>query len=106
MVYLHWKPPKLDACKVNTYGSRINVISLSGAGGVLRDSIEVWIQGFAVNLGACPILEAELWGIFWELSLAWDYGYRDVEIECDSSVVVTLLTFVMVSTHPLYNIIS
>ncbi|KAB5545180.1 hypothetical protein DKX38_013292 [Salix brachista] len=106
VVYLHWKPPKLGACKVNTDGSRINATGLSGAGGVLRDSTGGWIQGFAVNLGACHILEAELWGIFWGLSLAWDYGFRDVEIECDSDAAVTLLTSITISTHPLYSIIS
>ncbi|KAB5520268.1 hypothetical protein DKX38_024587 [Salix brachista] len=62
VVYLHWKPPRPGACKVNTDGSRINVTGLSGAEGVL------W------------------------LSLTWDYGYWEVEIECDSDVVVTLLT--------------
>ncbi|KAB5560806.1 hypothetical protein DKX38_005763 [Salix brachista] len=106
VVYLHWKPPKLGAYKVNTDGSRINATGLSGAGGVLRDSTGGWIQGFAVNLGACHILEAELWGIFWGLSLAWDYGFRDVEIECDSDAAVTLLTSITISTHPLYSIIS
>ena len=93
-------------CKVNTDESRINVTGISGAGGVLRDSNGAWIQGFSVNLGASSILEAELWGIFWGLKLAWDYGYRDVEIECDSVVAVTFLTSATVSTHPLYNIIS
>ena len=60
VVYLHWNPPNLGVCKVNTDGSRINTTDLSGAGGVLRDSTGGWIQGFAVNFGACPILEAEL----------------------------------------------
>ena len=106
VVYLHWKPPRPGVCKVNTDGSRINVTGISGVGGVLRDSNGAWIQGFSVNLGASSILEAELWGIFWGLKLAWDYGYRDVEIECDSVVAVTLLTSATVSTHPLYSIIS
>lgn len=92
--------------KVNTDRSRFNATGISGAGSVLRDSTGGWIQGFAVNLGACHILEAELWGIFWGLSLAWDYGFRDVEIECDSDASVTLLTAITVSTHPLYSIIS
>ena len=69
MVYLHWKPPKPGACKVNIDGSRINVTGLSGAESVLRDSTRDWIQSFAVNFGACPILEAELWGILWGLRL-------------------------------------
>ncbi|CAL9019915.1 unnamed protein product, partial [Prunus brigantina] len=87
---LQWKTPRTGACKVNTDGSRINATGLSGAGGLLRDATGAWIQGFIVNLGASTILEAELWGIFWGLSLAWDAGYCDVEIECDSNAAVAL----------------
>ncbi|KAI5339537.1 hypothetical protein L3X38_018809 [Prunus dulcis] len=54
---LQWKAPRPDACKVNTYGSKINATGLSGAGGLLQDAIGAWIQGFIVNLGASTILE-------------------------------------------------
>ncbi|KAF9686560.1 hypothetical protein SADUNF_Sadunf02G0001900 [Salix dunnii] len=75
VVYLHWKPSKPDDCKVNTDKSRINTTGFSGVGGVLR------------------------------LSLAWDYGYQDMEIKYDSGATATLLIFIMVSAHSLYNII-
>ncbi|CAL8137476.1 unnamed protein product [Prunus armeniaca] len=103
---LQWKTPRPGACKVNSDGSRINATCLSGAGGLLRDATGAWIQGFIVNLGASTILEAELWGIFWGLSLAWDAGYHDVEIECDYNVTIALLSSHTVPTYPLYNIIS
>ena len=106
VVQLQWKAPKTGTCKVNSDGSRINDTGFSGAGGLLRDTTGAWIQGFIVNLGACTILEAELWGIFWGLSLAWDAGYREVEIECDSIAAVALLSSPTVPTHPLYSIIS
>ena len=59
-----------------------------------------------MNLGANSILKAELWGIFWGLSLTWDAGYREVESECDSRVAITCLTSPTVPTHPHYSIIS
>ncbi|KAI5333293.1 hypothetical protein L3X38_023424 [Prunus dulcis] len=77
VVLLHWMAPLPGVCKVNTDGSRINSSGLIGAG-------------------------AELWGIFWGLSMAWDAGFRTVEIECDATSAVALLKSPIVSTHPQY----
>ncbi|CAL8991959.1 unnamed protein product [Prunus brigantina] len=83
--------PFPGVCKVNTDGSRINSSCLIGAGGLLRDSCGNWIKGFSANLGYGSIIEAELWGIFWGLNMAWDAGFRIVEIECDATSAVALL---------------
>ncbi|ONI27641.1 hypothetical protein PRUPE_1G097800 [Prunus persica] len=48
-------------------------------------------MGFSVNLGYGSVIEVELWGIFWGLSMAWDADFRTVEIECDSTSAVALL---------------
>ncbi|CAL8997057.1 unnamed protein product, partial [Prunus brigantina] len=47
-----------------------------------------------------------LWGIFWGLSLTWDFGFRTVEVESDSKVAVTLLNSLTIATHPLFSIIN
>lgn len=52
------------------------------------------------------VLDAELWGIFWGLSLAWDAGYQAVELQCDSSVAMNLINKPTSANHPLANIIS
>ncbi|CAL8992017.1 unnamed protein product, partial [Prunus brigantina] len=61
------------------------------AGGVLRDSSGQWMRGFAVNLGVGQVLEAELWGIYLGLKLAWDIGCSAVVFESDSATAVHLL---------------
>ncbi|VVA35374.1 PREDICTED: ribonuclease [Prunus dulcis] len=106
VVLLHWMAPLPGVCKVNTDGSRINSSGLIGAGGLLRDSCGNWIKGFSVNLGYGSVIEAELWGIFWGLSMAWDAGFRTVEIECDATSAMALLKSPIVSTHPLFSIIN
>ncbi|KAI5333774.1 hypothetical protein L3X38_023906 [Prunus dulcis] len=55
------------------------------AGGVLRDSSGQWMRGFAVNLGVGQVLEAELWGIYLGLKLAWDIGCSAVVLESNSA---------------------
>ncbi|KAL6276567.1 hypothetical protein ACE6H2_020168 [Prunus campanulata] len=106
VTHLHWQAPLLGTCKVNTDGGRNNTTGMIGAGGLLRDADGAWLKGFTGNLGVGSILEAELWGIFWGLSLAWDAGVRDVVIECDSSIAVDLINNPTGANHPLYNIIN
>ncbi|CAL2267138.1 unnamed protein product [Prunus armeniaca] len=106
VAHLYWMAPLPGGCKVNTDGSRINSSSLIGVGGLLRDSCGNWIKGFFVNLGHGSIIEAELWGIFYGLKMAWDAGFRIVEIECDATSTVALLKSPILSTHPLFSIIN
>ncbi|CAL8995807.1 unnamed protein product, partial [Prunus brigantina] len=101
VVCLHWMAPLPNVCKINTDGSRINSSCHIEVGGLLRDSCGSWIKGFSVNLGYGSIIEAELWGLFWGLNMAWDAGFHMVEIKCDATPVVALLKSLIVSTHPL-----
>ncbi|CAL2237692.1 unnamed protein product [Prunus armeniaca] len=96
--------PTYGVCKINTDGSRNSDSRFIGAGGLLRDNYGAWIKGFSVNLGVGSVLEVELWGIFWGLHLAWEAGFRFVEVESDSSVVVALLSSSTISTHPLFSL--
>ncbi|BFG20702.1 hypothetical protein CerSpe_069760 [Prunus speciosa] len=106
LVHLHWTAPKCGICKINTDGSRKTETGCIGAGGILRDSTGKWLNGFSVNLGIGTILEAELWGVFWGLKLAWDMGYRIVEVECDASYVVALLQNAPMSDHRLFSLLN
>ncbi|KAI5348581.1 hypothetical protein L3X38_001468 [Prunus dulcis] len=105
VVQLHWIAPTYGVCKINTDGSRNCVSEFISAGGLLRDNYGAWIKGFFVKLGVGSVLEAELWGIFWGLHLAWESGFRVVEVESDSSVAVALLSSSTISTHPLFSLI-
>lgn len=104
VVQLHWIAPTYGVCKINTDGSRNSVSGFISAGGLLRDNYSAWIKGFSVNLGVGFVLVA-LWGIFWGLHLAWEFGFRVVEMESDSSVDVALLSSSTISTHPLFSLI-
>ncbi|CAL2255075.1 unnamed protein product [Prunus armeniaca] len=106
VVQIHWIAPTHGVCKINTDGSRNSDSGSIGAGGLLRDNYGAWIKGFSVNLGVGSVLEAELWGIFWGLHLAWESGFRFVEVESDSCVAVALLSSSTISTHPLFSLIS
>lgn len=70
------------------------MVLLSG-GGVLRDSAGAWISGCLANLGAGDVIEAEFWGVFYGLQLAWSHSIRTLDVECDSKCVVDLIM------HPL-----
>ncbi|CAL8167723.1 unnamed protein product [Prunus armeniaca] len=107
LISLHWNPPSTGTCKINTDGSRSPTSGSIGAGGLLRDTTGEWIKGFSVNLGngSVLVLEAELWSILWGLTLAWDSGYRNVEVESDSCDAVSLLNSPTIPTHPLFSII-
>ncbi|CAL9002606.1 unnamed protein product [Prunus brigantina] len=106
LTQLSWNRPSPGTCKINSDGSRNNTTGQIGAAGVLRDATGAWLKGYSVNLGIGSVLEAELWGIFWGLSLAWDSGFRTVEVESDSKAAVTLLNSLTTSTHPLFSIIN
>ncbi|CAL2248695.1 unnamed protein product [Prunus armeniaca] len=88
---LSWQYPNEGVIKINTDGCRKGEDGRIAAGGVLRDSSGQWMRGFAVNLGVGQVLEAELWGIYLGLKLAWDIGCSAVVLESDSATAVHLL---------------
>lgn len=100
LVHLCWNASHVGICKVNNGGSRKTSSGLIGAGGLLRDSLGNWIKGFTINLDASSIAEAELWGIFYGINLAWNIGFKVVEIECDFSSAIGLLNNPIAQTHP------
>lgn len=60
-------------------------------GGVIRDQVGNWLLGYSRHLGSCSILEAELWGIFEGINMAWSLGVRRIEVECDSKMALQLV---------------
>ncbi|KAE8672002.1 hypothetical protein F3Y22_tig00111877pilonHSYRG00338 [Hibiscus syriacus] len=66
-------------------------MKMAAAAGVLRDDQGRWISGFARSLGICLALSAELWAIHDSLSLAWNLGFRRIEMETDCAMAVKIL---------------
>lgn len=88
-VIVKWLPPPMDIFKLNTDGSHIN--GLSACGGLLRNSLGNFIQGFYCNLGAATSVAAELWGLVLGLRTTRSLGITTLEVEMDSSVVVNMV---------------
>ncbi|CAN1291599.1 Putative ribonuclease H protein At1g65750, partial [Linum perenne] len=63
----------------------------AAAGGLIRDYQGHCLAAFSKNLGICSIIRAELRGVVSGLQLAWDRGYRKVQLQIDSQCAVLLL---------------
>ncbi|KAL9414398.1 hypothetical protein AB3S75_042799 [Citrus x aurantiifolia] len=90
-IFIGWQPPTWPWCKLNTDGFARNSWD-AGAGGVIRDSVRNWILGFCMNIGECPVVMAELWGLYQGLVLAWDAGIKCLLVEVDSLCVSQMIS--------------
>ncbi|CAN1821557.1 Putative ribonuclease H protein At1g65750, partial [Linum perenne] len=59
--------------------------------GIIRDCEGKLISSYAVNLGSCSIMRAELRGILDGMRVVWDKGIRKLCIQTDSRAVVAML---------------
>ena len=66
--------------------------------GILRDSSGGWLSGFSLNLGIATNNMAKLTEVRKGLLLARDLGFKFLQIEIDSSTVLSRLT----NRHALY----
>ncbi|KAL6130766.1 hypothetical protein ACLB2K_069145 [Fragaria x ananassa] len=99
------KPPK-NFYKLNIDGSRSSSSGCIGAGGVLRDHLGIWIDGFQVNLGTGEVLDAEAWGLFFGLRMVAMHNIVNLEIESDSVVLVQLMLKSDTGVHPLGSLLD
>lgn len=79
-----WSFPPQDWLKLNTDGASKGTNHAASCGGVLRDAVGRWLYGFAANLGSASAIEAEIWGIYYGLSLAWSQGFEKVLVSSNS----------------------
>ena len=59
-----------------------------------------------LNIGVGSVIEAELWGLYEGLKMAWNSGFRKVLIESDSLSSVQLICSDIRHNHPLYGLIQ
>ncbi|CAN0877469.1 Putative ribonuclease H protein At1g65750 [Linum grandiflorum] len=102
MVLAKYKPQRVDSFVgwtvrfdveiiMNTDGSVIQPSRAAAGGGILQNSRGICQAAFAANYGICTITRAELRAALTGLHLAWDLGYRKVDLQVDSMTVVSLL---------------
>ncbi|KAG7556791.1 Ribonuclease H domain [Arabidopsis suecica] len=85
--------------KLSTDGASHGNPGPATAGGALRGEDGEWLGGFALNIGICSAPLAELWGVYYGLVIAWERGFRRVELEVDSELVVGFLQAGISDTH-------
>ncbi|CAN1799870.1 Putative ribonuclease H protein At1g65750, partial [Linum perenne] len=69
-------------------GSVIRDQHQAAAGGILRDHSGRRLACFAVNLGECTIMRAELRAAAFGFRIAWELGFKKVHLQMDSLAVV------------------
>ncbi|KAK8517568.1 hypothetical protein V6N12_016414 [Hibiscus sabdariffa] len=72
---------------------------MGSAGGVLQDHTRGFILAYHRKLGRTTILQAEFWGVFKGLKLAWFHSYERLIVHIDSSDVHQLL-FILSPDNP------
>ena len=89
---IKWTTPAEPFIKLNIDGSSLDNPGIAGAGNLLRDSSRVWISFFALNMGIMTNNMAELGTVRQGLMLAWDLGFKFIQLEIDSMIVLSQLT--------------
>ncbi|KAF7826507.1 ribonuclease H [Senna tora] len=56
-------------------------------------------KGFALNIGACGVVDAELWGMSEGLKMAWNHGCRRLCLESDSQLAVNMVVNGVEDSH-------
>ena len=64
----------------------------AGGGGVLRDSKGRWIKCFSIQIGIALNNIAKIWAIRYGLKMALELGYKHINLEIDSQILLNWLT--------------
>lgn len=104
-ILINWVPSLKGWLKLNTDQAAQRAFGIAGCGGIIRDHLGQWCGGFTAYIRVANALEAEAWGLYFGLSLAWNKGYGKVLVETNSKVLVDLLQH-LPNAHPLYPIIT
>lgn len=75
---------------MNTDEASIRNPGQASCAGIARDMNSDWIPSFWSNIGTCGSFEAELWGVVNTLKIFWSTGWKQIVIQCDSLVVLSL----------------
>lgn len=85
---VEWRPPFDGTLKFNVDGAARGAPGVAGAGGILRDW-EGTVKGyFSLSLGIAYAYEAELQAILSALKFCKEFGFLNVVIESDSTLVI------------------
>ncbi|MBA0634562.1 hypothetical protein Godav_028878, partial [Gossypium davidsonii] len=83
--------PKRGWVKLNTDGVVSTSTQSAAIGGVIHDDGGSWVCGYSMTLGKDEVFRIEARSMLEGLRLAWDKGYRQVELESDNALLVELV---------------
>ncbi|KAJ8422016.1 hypothetical protein Cgig2_007566 [Carnegiea gigantea] len=84
--FVHWHALREDWIKLNIDGASRGNPRPAGGGGIFRDHYGNSIRAFACNFGWCTSVKAEALALLKGLRIAWDMGYKKLEITLDSQI--------------------
>jgi len=91
--YFHWLEDTPEGwVKLNCDGVHKSSVSLSGCGGLLRDSNVNCLNNYARKIGSCDALHVEMWGMYIGVDMARRQGITHLQVESDSKVLVNMVT--------------
>lgn len=77
----HQTLPNPGWIKVNCDGPLQSMVKKAAGGGLLRDENGTWILGYGRCLGERSVVQAEAWAMYNGLRIAWEHGYKKVQVE-------------------------
>ncbi|KAE8664296.1 hypothetical protein F3Y22_tig00112801pilonHSYRG00056 [Hibiscus syriacus] len=83
--------PGKEHYRLCLYSKRYCRTKIATICGLLRDSSGHWLGGFNCTIGFSNALQAELWAIHDSLCLAWDLGYRLIQIRSDCQKAIAII---------------
>ncbi|CAN1319948.1 Putative ribonuclease H protein At1g65750, partial [Linum perenne] len=89
--YISWEPAPPEWVTLNCDGSILSETGQAAARGLIRNHQGRCLAAFTLNLGKCSFTMAELRGAVSGLQLAWERGYRKIQLYLDSQFAVQLL---------------
>ncbi|KAK9986891.1 hypothetical protein SO802_031842 [Lithocarpus litseifolius] len=73
-------------------GSALANPGRAGVRGLLRDISSLWISGFSLSMGITTNNMAKLGVVCQGLMMAWDLGFKFIQLELDFVIVLSWLT--------------
>ncbi|MBA0815577.1 hypothetical protein Gohar_000340 [Gossypium harknessii] len=86
-----WSPLEKGWIKHNTDEAMPYISNWASMGGVIRDADARWLCWFSMAVSKETIFRIEARAILEGLPIAWEKGFRQVELECDNAFLVETL---------------
>ncbi|KAG8480229.1 hypothetical protein CXB51_024845 [Gossypium anomalum] len=87
----HCSPPEEGYVKLNTDSVVFTSRVCASIGGVIRDANGLWQCGFLISIGEGTIFQVEERAMLKGLHLAWNKGFRKLELECDNALLIEII---------------